>query len=88
MTEACPMDRPGSRGASLRYRRNADRADVPEAQASSQASTRLLFGDPSSPEFSHLTGARQAIAMTLTKAAQVEGPILPVRSSAQCYERA
>src|SRR6266852_559221 len=53
MAEACPRGRPGSRGASLRYRRPADQAEVPEAQASSKASTRLLFGDPSSAEFSH-----------------------------------
>src|SRR6266851_10071572 len=55
MAEACPRGRPGSRAASLGYRRPADRAEVPEAQASSKASTRLFFGDPSSPEFSHLT---------------------------------
>ena len=58
MAEACPRGRPGSRGASLGYRRPADRAEVPEAQASSKASTRPFFGDPSSAEFSHLTGAR------------------------------
>jgi hypothetical protein len=30
-------------------------AEVPEAQASSKASTRLFSGDPSSAEFSQLT---------------------------------
>ena len=43
MAKACPRNRPGSRGASLGNRRPADRAEVPEAQAFSKASTRLFF---------------------------------------------
>jgi hypothetical protein len=37
MAEACPKGRRGSRGASLGYRRPADRAEVREAEASSKA---------------------------------------------------
>src|SRR5712692_9353208 len=73
MAEACPKGRPGSRGASLEYRRLADRAEVPEAQASSKASTRLLFGDPSSAEFSHLSPSQSARAVHGATSARPRG---------------
>jgi hypothetical protein len=53
MAEACPRAAPGSRGASLGYRRPADRVEVPEAQGSEDVDTPIFRKDPSSPEFSH-----------------------------------
>src|SRR5258708_6123755 len=43
MAEACPRRRSGSRGASLGYRRPPDRAEVPEAQASSEGVDTPIF---------------------------------------------
>ena len=43
MAEACPRGGPGSRGASLGYRRPPDRAEVPEAQASSEGVDTPIF---------------------------------------------